>query len=571
MLILGINCYLHDSSACLISDGRIVAFAEEERFNRDKHCGCFPKLAIEYCLREANIRFSDIDHVAYYWNPWIGLVERAMYMMKSPARTFGGGGRKTGGQASVGAWSDMINLKKKIAHEFGMYPSKIRLHYVHHHLAHAASTFFVSPFETADIITIDAAGEWDTCMKLTGEANQIHAVQKLSCPQSLGNVYGALTQYLGYQLSYDEGKVMGLASYGHDTYRDFFDRLVVPTDDGLFRVDDSCFNMCSLRQPTLYGRKIVEQFGPPRGKKEPITKHHEDIASSLQHMTDRVGLHLAKTLHARTGNKNLCLAGGVALNSVMNGHILLNGPYEKVFIQPAAADNGTSLGCALYLYHSILGQPRNFVMEHAYWGPGFSDRECEEALQRRRVPYRRVENAEATAAKWIADGRIIGWFQGRMEVGPRALGNRSIVADPRRAEMKDILNARVKHREAYRPFAPSCLAEKAAQYFDSHGHPSPYMLLVFDVLPDKRSVLPAITHVDNTGRLQTVTRGENARYYKLIEEFEKLTGVPVILNTSFNVMGEPIVCTPDDAVRCYVGTGIDCLVLGNFVAEKPAS
>lgn len=570
MLVLGINCYLHDSSACLLSDGHIVGFAEEERFNRKKHYGGFPKLSIQYCLDEGNIKLSDIDHIAYYWDPWKGLIQRAVYMMAHPVRTFGGGGRESGGQASAGAWFDMVNIHKRIADEFGGDPNKTKFHFVEHHLAHAASTFLVSAFDKSDIITIDASGEWDTCLKLVGEGIDMKVVQRISNPHSLGSVYGGFTQYLGYLLSCDEGKVMGLSSYGQDTFKKFFDNLIHLCSDGTFRVDDSFFNMVTLRRPTLYGGKIVEEFGPARGKKDPVTKHHEDISASLQHMTNRVGLHLAKTLHAQTGNENLCLAGGVALNSVMNGHILMNGPYKHVFAQPAAADNGTSLGSALYVHHCLLRRPRTYVMENAFWGPKFSDKQYESAFQSLGVKYRRVENVEEVGAKWVSEGKILGWFQGRMEVGPRALGNRTIIADPRKAEMKDILNARVKHRESYRPFAPSCLEEKAPEIFDTRGHPSPHMLLVFDVLPAKRGVVPAITHVDGTGRLQTVTPAQNERYYKLIKSFEKITGVPVVLNTSFNVMGEPIVCTPEDAVRCYKGTGIDCIALGNYVAEKPA-
>lgn len=568
MLILGVNCYLHDASAALMGDGKLIAFAAEERFNRKKHDGGFPRLAIEYCLTTAGVKLSEVDHIAFYWQPWKGLVQRGLYMLAHPAKAFGGGGRETGGQASTGAWWDMVTIRKTLEREFGVSIPESKFHFVEHHLAHAASTFFASPFDKADVITIDASGEWDTCLKISGEGNQLRVLQRISNPHSMGIVYGAFTQYLGYLLSCDEGKVMGLSSYGKDAYPDFFEKIIHLKPDGTFTIDETYFNMVTMRQPMLYGEKIVRKFGPPRCKKDPVTKFHEDLSMSLQQMTNRVGLHIAADLQKRTGNNNLCMAGGVALNSVMNGYIMINGPYEHFYAQPASADDGTSLGAALYIYHCVLGRPREFKMDHAYWGPEYSDRQCEDALKAHNVSYRKVDNVEAVAAKWLADGKIVGWFQGRMEVGPRALGNRTILADPRKAEMKDILNARVKHRESYRPFAPSTPLERASEYFHTKGHPSPFMLLVFDVLPEKRKVVPAITHVDGTGRLQTVTRDQNARYYKLIQEFDRLTGVPVVLNTSYNIMGEPIVCTPEDAVKCHLGTGIDCLALGNFVAEK---
>ncbi len=568
MLILGINCYLHDSSACLIGDGKIIAFVSEERLNRKKHDGGFPRMSIEYCLKEAGVKLPEVDHIAYYWDPWIGLASRGWYMLTHPVKAFGGGGRTHGGQASTDAWWNMVTVRECMEREFGVAIPKTKFHFIEHHLAHAASTFFVSEFDIADILTIDASGEWDTCLKLSGEGNRLKLIQRMSNPHSMGIVYGAFTQYLGYLLSCDEGKVMGLSSYGKDAYREFFDRIIRAEPDGTFSIDESYFNMITMRQPWLYGEKIVKEFGPPRGKKDPVTKFHEDLSSSLQWATNRIGLHLARDMHQRSGNRNICVAGGVALNSVMNGHILINGPYEKFYAQPASADDGTSLGAALYVQHVKLGAARSFVMDHAYWGPEFTDADCEAALKAHHVDYKRVDNVEQITARWLADGKIVGWFQGRMEVGPRALGNRSILADPRKAEMKDILNARVKHRESYRPFAPSCLVERASEYFHSKGHPTPYMLLVFDVLPEKRKIIPAITHVDGTGRLQTVSRNQNPKYYKLIEEFGKITGVPVVLNTSYNIMGEPIVCTPDDAVKCYLGTGIDSLALGNFIAEK---
>jgi carbamoyltransferase len=562
LITLAFNCYAHDASAAIMRDGQLIACAEEERFNRQKHTGDFPAAAIQYCLKEASIDGADLDHICYYWNPYISLPHQAWYVIRHLPRSLQLVYSRQDG------YFPMFGVKKKVWRLLGLSRhSKTKFHYVNHHLAHAASAFYPSPFDEAAILSVDAAGEWTTSWLGYGKGTELVPLKEISFPHSLGMLYGAVTSYLGFKFASGEGKVMGLASYGKPTFVDEFRKIVaIDEGNGEFRLDLSYFEWHIKGRGHWVSDKFRRIFGPERVPESEVDGRHADIAYALQAVTEEACLALARYLKARTGSSNLCLAGGVALNAVINGRILADGPFARVFIQPAANDPGTSIGACL-LKHVDNGGGREFRMEHTYWGPSFSDREIEQSLKAAGVPYKRVKDAPATAARLLANDKIVAWFQGRMECGPRALGNRSILSDPRTAEKKDILNARVKHRESFRPFAPSVLEEKVGECFNS-DHPSPFMILVYHVLPERKHKLQAVTHVDGTARVQTVSRKTNKRYYRLIEEFEKHTGVPVVLNTSFNVRGQPIVCTPAEAIDCYLGTGIDALVIGYFLTMK---
>jgi carbamoyltransferase len=442
-----------------------------------------------------------------------------------------------------------------------------------------ASCFFVSPFDRAAILSIDGFGDFVSTMWGLGDNNHIEVLGHIEYPHSAGAVYTATSQYLGFTKYGDEGKVMGLAPYGQPRYLSEFRDIIRTENGGGFKLNLEYFLHHSEGvemtwdegSPTIgrmFSEKFVESFGPSRSATEPVTSKQEDIAASLQARIEEVGFHILHQLYEKTKLDRLCLAGGVALNSVMNGKILLHTPFKEIFVQPAAGDSGTAVGVCYYIHNMILRQPRSFVMKHAYTGPEFNEKQIETVLGESSLVYRKLSDSELTkaAAQAIADGKIVGWFQGRMEFGPRALGNRSIVVDPRRSEMKDILNARIKKREPFRPFAPSVLEERVADYFEQ-SHPSPTMLMVYQVREDKRSVIPAVTHIDGSGRLQTVSRETNARYYQLISDFEALTNVPVVLNTSFNE-DEPIVCTPQEAVNCFQRTRMDVLFLGNYMVQR---
>ncbi len=567
MYILGFDCYGHDSAAALLRDGEIVAMAEEERFVRRKHTLAFPAHAIRYCLDEAGISIDDVDHIAYYWDPGQHVADQVWHIIRYLPRSLVLVRSRLGRN-----FLPMMRLEHTLREELGLSAhGKVRqVHRVGHHAGHAASAFLLSPFEEAAILSVDAVGEWTTTWFGVGEGNGFRKLDEIGFPHSLGMLYGSVTEYLGFRYASGEGKVMGLASYGDpEAYLPGFRKVVRLEPEGRFSLDMSYFDY------HLYGRghwvsgKFVRVFGPPRRRGEPIEKRHKDIAAALQRVTEEVGLYMVEHLHAVTGKRNLCIAGGVGLNSVMNGQILRHSPFEEVFIQPAANDAGTAVGSALWVHSCLLGLPRPPAMEHAYWGPSFADEEITAALAcyDGDLTYRRLDDTARVGAEIIARGEILGWFQGRMEFGPRALGNRSILADPRGADMKDILNARVKHREPFRPFAPSVLEERTGEYF-TVDCPSPFMILVFDVRPEKRALIPAVTHVDGTGRVQTVSRETNPRYWSLIKEFERLTDVGLVLNTSFNVMGEPIVCQPHEAIECFLNTGIDRLIIGDYLVEK---
>ena len=559
MYILGISCFYHDSAAALLRDGEVVFAAAEERYTRKKHCIDFPLKAIEAALAHEGISIGDVDAVAFYEKPFLKF-DRLLF---SCIATFPRGFPIF--RRFIPLW-----LKQKLRtptifrKELGY---RKDVYYVEHHLSHAASCFLLSPFEKAAILTVDGTGEWTTAAIGHGEGTAIRLEHEIRFPHSLGLLYSAITMHLGFQVNNCEGKIMGLASYGKPSLREAFEKLITIRPDGSFWLNMDYFGY--LHKPTMTHRRIETLLGPPRRPGEELTQHHKDVAATLQDVTEEALIKMARHIHERTGLKKLCLAGGVALNCVANGRVLRETPFDEMFIQPAAGDDGAACGAAAYLYHTLMGHPRTRPLADAYLGDAFSNDAVRQVLDEKGVAYRRMGRDELLgfAAEQVAADKIVGWFQGRMEFGPRALGNRTILANPRNPEMKDILNHRVKHREPFRPFAPSALLDRTPEYFDI-AVPSPFMLLVAPVHPDKRDELPAITHVDGSARLQTVAREENPLYYDLIAAFAERTGTPVVLNTSFNVRGEPIVRTPADAYACFATTGMDYLVMGDCVVGK---
>ncbi len=567
MHILGFDCYGHDSAAAIVRDGQMLGLVEEERFLRRKHTADFPEHSIRWCCEIAGIQPSELDHIVYYWNPWLARGPRALHVLRYFPRSIELLRSRGDKERS------MLEIPRTLRERLGV-TSRTQIHFPEHHLCHAASAFLTSPFESAAIMTIDAAGEFDCTWLGRGDGLDMTCLRKVRFPNSIGLVYGAVTEFLGFAFASGEGKVMGLAPYGDpDRYQDVFRDIIKLGDEGRYEVDLSYFAYHYRGRPKWFERKFHDALGPSRAPEAELTQHDMDVAAALQRRTEEVGLHMARWLREQTGLKRVCLAGGVCLNSVMNGRILLEGVFDEVVVQPAANDAGTALGGCYWLWNSVMRRPRSYVFEHAYFGPQWTEEEIEEAIEQALssadgVSHTRPDDVSKTAAEMLVDGKIIGWFQGRMEMGPRALGNRSILADPRSSEMKDLLNARVKFRESFRPFAPSVLEEKSAEWFNS-AHPSPYMILVYDVLPEKRSLVPAITHVDGTGRVQTVSRVHNPRYHALISEFERLTGIPMVLNTSFNIRGEPIVHHPAQALDCFLKSGMDALFLGDHLLCKP--
>jgi carbamoyltransferase len=582
MTILGISAYHPDSSACIVQDGKLVAAVEEERFKRIKHWAGFPKEAIEYCLAEANVSLSEVDYIAVGRNTKANLWRKGLFALKT--------------NPSIGMikdrfknWSKIGSIGETLSKEFGV-DKKIfdnKIINIEHHYAHMASTFLVSPFEKAAILSIDGFGDFVSTRWGMGNGNKIGVYGNVFYPHSLGIFYTAITQYIGFPKYGDEYKVMGLAPFGEPEFLNDFQEIVKLTNSGFclsldyFRhhIEKEGTSMMWLntapQMSNVYSKKLIEHLGPPRKYEEPLTAKHQNLAASLQAITEEIIFKLLNDLYKKTKCKKLCIAGGVGYNSVANGKIYDNTPFEDIYIPPASGDAGTAIGAAYYVYNIILGNKRDFIMESAYLGPEFKNEEIETEIRKH---FKSVKNnnlhIEKTntdklckiIAQEIANGKIIGWFQGRMEWGPRALGNRSIVVDPRRKNMKDILNARIKKRESFRPFAPSILLEKTAEYFEN-SYPTPFMMKVFKIKQDKQKVIPAVTHVDGSGRLQTVKKEDNLLYWTLIKEFEKITGVPVVLNTSFNE-NEPIVCSPEEAIDCFKRTGMDILVLGDWIIKR---
>ncbi len=574
MYILGINAYHGGASACLIEDGRLIAAAEEERFNRVKYWAGFPVQAIQYVLDEAGITAAELDHIGISRDPKANLMDAALFFFQRRP-TLNMVRDRLSNTMKVGS------LKTEFIKHMGLNAAdlKAQYHNVEHHRAHMASAFFVSPFDDAAILSVDGAGDFVTTMWGTGKGNQLTVIDEIQFPHSLGIFYSALSQWLGFVKYGDEGKVMGLAPYGEPKYLDQMRKLVRVQSDGTFELDLDYFvhhaEGASMTwaggEPTigtLYSPKLVDLLGEPRAPRTEITQHQMDVAASLQAMLEEAEFALVRKLQRDTGQTVLTMAGGVALNSVFNGMVLPNTDFDDIYIQPSSGDAGTSLGVCYYIYHQVLGMPRTYVMNDAYTGSQYNNDEIRAELDRYGLAYQQMEHDQLVreAASIVAGGDVLGWFQGRMEWGPRALGNRSIIADPRRDDMKDILNARIKHREKFRPFAPSILQEATADYFDQ-SYPDPFMIKVYNVLPDKQKEIPAVTHVDGTGRLQTVDREHAPLYHRLISAFGDLTGTPVVLNTSFNE-NEPIVRTPAEAIDCFARTHMDALAIGNYLTVK---
>jgi len=578
MLILGLNTFHADSSAALVDadTGQLVAAVAEERLNRIKHFAGYPEQAINECLRMAGATAADLGHVAIARDGKANLLAKIGFALKNVPRMPQLARQRLEHRAEVSSVPQL--LEKSLGFAEGALPFTV--HHLEHHLAHLASSFLVSPFDRAALLSIDGFGDFASTMTGLGSERDIEIFDRTLFPHSMGIVYSAVCQFIGYDRYGDEGKVMGLAPYGQDAYREFFDRLVTLESRGRFRLNLDYFvhhtegvdySFDEAGRPTvapLYSQRMIDEFGPPRDREGELTQRDMDLARSLQACLERVYFHILRDLHARTGCENLCLAGGVALNSVANGMVFDETPFRHVYVQPAAGDDGTAVGAAYWVLNHVLECPRSFVMEHAYTGPEFGDDEIESALRAADISYTRLDEAALydRTARAIADAKVVGWFQGRMEWGPRALGNRSIVAHPGHPRMKEILNSRIKHREWFRPFAPSVLAERLGDYFEC-DHPSPFMLMVYKTRPAAYDKLLAVDHVDHTGRVQTITREQNPRYYRLIEAFERLTGIGVVLNTSFNE-NEPIVCTPAEAIDCFRRTHMDVLAIGSYFCEK---
>jgi len=672
MLILGLNAYHGDAAAAIIRDGVLIAAVEEERFNRIKHCAGFPAEAVRYCLRAAGVGIEDVEHIGISRDPSAHLHKKILFAAGRAARQVAGGSRqkavgsrqeagrvqilegadpseiflseeeagetpavpvngegylkddgrgdgKKKGKGSgifrqvkdrLGNAARVRDLKSILAKALGVSPKTLRakFHNIEHHRAHLASSFFVSPFERAALLSIDGFGDFISTMWAKGEGNSIDVLGQVEYPHSTGIVYTATTQFLGFPHYGDEGKVMGLAPYGRPRFIAEFRDIIRTEDAGQFRLNldyfrhhaegvEMTWDEGSPRIGRIFSDEYAHLFGPPRAAGAPLTDRERDLAASLQLRLEEVAFHVLNHLHELTGLTDLGLSGGVAYNSVMNGKILLHTPFRRIFVQPAAGDSGTAIGACYQIYKDVTqavslrgrvgNKPSSLAtddgeaaaqanslrykrqaMEGAYTGPEFTGDEIEAELRTANLKFEIHSDAELVkhAARDLADGMVLGWFQGRMEFGPRALGNRSIIVDPRRAEMKDILNERIKKREPFRPFAPSILEEHTADYFEQ-SHPAPTMLMVYQIKPERRDEIPAVTHVDGSGRLQTVSPSLNPRYYALISEFHKLTGVPVVLNTSFNE-NEPIVCTPREAINCFLKTRMDVLYLGNYSVRR---
>ena len=585
MNILGISAFYHDSAACLVRDGEIIAAAQEERFTRIKHDADFPARAVEYCLREGGIKVSDLDYVGFYDKPFIKferILETYLSIAPKGLRQY---------LSAVPLWlKDKLwtrsNLRKHLNYSGPVL-------FAEHHESHASSAFFPSPFAEAAVLTMDGVGEWATSSISVGTGNQLETIKELHFPHSLGLLYSALTFYLGFKVNSGEYKVMGLAPYGEPRYTSLFlDTLLDLREDGSFRMNMDYFDF--LGGLTMTNSKFADLFGaPPRSPESTLTQREMDIAASLQDVTEEVMLRMARYVRTLTGKKNLCLAGGVALNCVGNGKILKEKIFDEVWIQPASGDAGGALGVALCIWHKVLGNAREVngkdQMKGSYLGPRYGADDIKKFLDEKSIPYQQLSDEALvdTVAGHLREEKVIGWFQGRMEFGPRALGGRSIIGDPRSPKMQSTMNLKIKYRESFRPFAPSVLYEKVGDWFDIDAK-SPYMLLVAPVREDKRiamteeqkqrfgidllnvprSQVPSITHVDYSARIQTVHRETNPRYYDLIKAFERKTGCPLLINTSFNVRGEPIVGTPEQAYLCFMRTEMDTLVLENFVLNK---
>src|SRR5215470_463988 len=577
MLILGLNMFHADASAAIVQDGEVVCAIAEERLNRKKHFGGFPTLAIKACLDAVGAKMSDVEHVAVGQDSDANLAQKVQYALANPAKILNFIRMRQRKEV-------MRDVRTLIANAFETEPGKLRFqeHHLEHHIAHIASAYYCSPWEKAAGFSYDGSGDFVSTMMARCEGNDIEVLDRVYLPHSLGSFYTMICEFIGYKKYGDEGKVMGLAPYGKDKYSEEV-RKIVGLRNGSFQLDLKYFKPLgsnqgmevlpdgTVRLARHFSERMEKSFGEPREPHAEILQRDMDLAFAMQQRFEEVFFHLLNELHKRVSSEDLVMAGGCALNSVANGKLFDTTPFRRTWIQPAAGDEGLAVGAALHTYHSVLKQARRRELKHSYLGPEFSESRIESDLKKAGLRYSKLEPAPLLekVADQIAQGNVVGWFQGRMEWGPRALGNRSIVAHPGLPNMKDVLNARIKHREWFRPFAPSILAEYQHEYFE-HDHPSPFMLHVYKIRPEKRSILCAVNHVDDTGRLQTVTREENPMYYDLILAFHRKTGIPVILNTSFNE-NEPIVCTPAEAIDCFKRTRMDVLAIGPFLAVKPQS
>jgi carbamoyltransferase len=573
MLILGLNMFHADASAAMIQDGEVIFAVAEERLNRIKHYAGFPSLAIKACLDAAGAKITDVDHVAVGQDSDTNLSKKVKYALANPAKILNFIRLRQRKEA-------MRDVRPLIATSLDVDPAQLRFqeHHLEHHIAHIASAYYCSPWEKAAGFSYDGSGDFVSTMMARCEGNEIDVLDRVFLPHSLGSFYTMICEFIGYKKYGDEGKVMGLAPYGEETYceqiRHILDlngslalnlRYFKPlgSNEGMQISSDGTVSLARH-----FSDRMVKLFGEPRQPQSDITRRDMDLAYAMQHCFEEAFFHLLNNLHRKVPLDNLAMAGGCALNSVANGKLFARTPFNQTWIQPAAGDEGLAIGAALHTYHSVLKQPRRYAMKNSYLGPEFSDSQIECDLKKANLRYRRLEREpllDAVAAQ-IAAGNVVGWFQGRMEWGPRALGNRSIVAHPGLPNIKDLLNARIKHREWFRPFAPSILAERQSEYFE-HDHPSPFMLHVYKIRSGKRAQLCAVNHADDTGRLQSVSRNENPLYYDLIEAFEGKTGIPVILNTSFNE-NEPIVCAPSEAIDCFKRTRMDVLAIGPYLVSK---
>jgi len=578
-LILGINAHHADASAALVAAGKLVAAAEEERFRRIKHWAGFPSAAIRYCLAEAGITLNDVDHIAVNRDPKARLLQRVKFIVTQHP-SLRAIKRRLENRSKIG------DLRSEIAEEFKLTTLKPKLHNIEHHRAHLGSAFFVAPFDDAAVLSVDGFGDFVSSMWGAGRNKSIDVMGEVGFPHSLGIFYTAITQYLGFPHYGDEYKVMGLAPYGKPALMEKMRNIVRVKPRGFeLNLDYFTHHSAGLDMVweggapaigTIYSQQLIDALGPARAPQDPIDDRHKNIAASMQAMFEEAFFALVNDLHESTGMTKLCVAGGCGYNSVANGLIFDRSPFRDVYIQAAAGDAGGAIGAAFWVWNEILGNARAFVMDHAYWGPEYDDNDIDDAVELRRhdldaarCTMRRVhderELCKRTAAH-VAKGNVVGWFQGRMEWGPRALGNRSIVCDPRRADMKNILNQKIKRRESFRPFAPSVLRDAVGEWFET-DYDVPFMLQVYQIREEKRALIPAVTHVNGSGRLQSVTRSQNARYYDLIEAFRDATGIPIVLNTSFNE-NEPVVNTPAEALDCFLRTKMDLLVMEDLMIER---
>jgi carbamoyltransferase len=573
MNILGINAYHGDASAALVQNGQLVAAVEEERFNRIKHWAGFPAESIRWCLAQGGIDAKQVDHVAISFDPRANFTQRLKFVaLNRPSiRSVIDRLRRQG---------KTLALEDQFAAAVGYERSQLqaKFHRIEHHQSHVAAGFLISPFDKAAVLSVDGMGDFTSTLTAACEGNRWRELDRVYYPHSIGFLYTSITMYLGFPYYGDEYKVMGLAPYGEPEFADFFRKLIYPKGDTFeLNLDYFTHHRQGIKMtwndgaPTIepfFSKKLENDLGPQRSKEQPMTKRHENIAKSLQVVTEEIILHLLQSLHRKTGLDNICMTGGVAMNSVANGKITSKTPFKNIYIPAGAADNGTSFGSAFYVWNHILNQPRTFIQDHAYWGCHSSNTECSTAIQQAGLPFEALTEKDLVnrTTDLMIDGKVVGWFQGKMEFGARALGNRSLIADPRRTDMRDIINLRIKFREKFRPFAPSILEEEVGNWFEIN-EPTPYMEKVFPIRPERRPQIPAVTHVDGSGRLQTVSRKTNPLYHSLITNFFEKTGVPIILNTSLNE-NEPVVRTPAEAISCFLRTDMDALVLGNCLIDR---